>query len=216
MYGRPAVSIKGAFPTSLLGRRVMSDPSAGIRVRGGPVILNVNRLEPRKRVALTIAAFEVFLRDHPDAILAIGGVGPSEPELRALVEDRKLGQSVRFLGFIREFDLWDWLATCDVFVHMNWAEFAIAPYEALALGSNVVWSTEMELDPELARYPHIFPSQPEPAALARQITAALAAPRATPEQRQTLRVFSWEHYFAALEEIISVAIDPGAERALPG
>jgi len=38
--------------------------------------------------------------------------------------------------------------------------------------------------------------------MARQIAAALAAPRATPEQRQVLRLYSWEHYFAKLERII--------------
>ena len=213
MYGRPAVSNKGAFPRSLLDHQVTSDRASGVRIRGGPVILNVNRLEPRKRVALTIAAFELFRREHADAVLVIGGVGPSEPELRALVEHRQLAQSVHFLGFVAEHELWDWLATCDVFVHPNWAEFAIAPYEALAVGTNVVWTTEMELDPELERYPHIFPSQPEPAAMARQIAAALAAPRATPGQRQALRVFSWEEYFARLERIISSEIGRGAKGA---
>ena len=33
--------------------------------------------------------------------------------------------------------------------HPNWAEFAIAPLEALALNKKVVWSTEMEIDETL-------------------------------------------------------------------
>jgi glycosyltransferase involved in cell wall biosynthesis len=214
MYRRPAVSLKGAFPEAMLNYTPHGDPTAAYRIGGGPIVLNVNRLEPRKRVALTIDAFEVLLRRIPNAALVIGGVGPSEKMLHSVVAERGLGDRVHFLGFVEEDALWDWLAAADVFVHPNWAEFAIAPYEALALGTNVVWSTEMEIDPELARYPHIFPSQPEPTAMARQIAAALAAPRATPEQRQVLGVFSWERYFAKLERIISSEINRDPESPL--
>jgi glycosyltransferase involved in cell wall biosynthesis len=206
MYGRPAVSIKGAFPESILAYVPRSDPCSDYRIGGGPVILNVNRLEPRKRVEVAITAFELLLASVPDAVLLIGGVGPSAPRLRELVVERRIENRVRFLGFVPELDLWDWLAGCDVFIHPNWAEFAIAPYEALALGTNVVWSTEMEVDPTLAQYKHLFSAAPEPRAMADQLLAALKTPRALQSERETLRPFSWEHYFAQLLLIVDAEV----------
>jgi glycosyltransferase involved in cell wall biosynthesis len=205
MYGRPALSIKGAFPETILRYRPTTDPTRRYRIAGGPLALNVNRLEPRKRVALTVRAFELVLQHVPNAALVIGGVGPSEHEVRKLIEARGLGDRVHMIGFIAEQELWDWLANCDVFVHPNWAEFAIAPYEALALGTNVVWSTEMEID-QLEGNPHIFPARPDAAAMAEQILKALGAPKADERERELLRAYSWEHYFAELSSIVDRVI----------
>jgi len=202
MYERPALSIKGAFPATILRYRPRTDPALRYRVSGSPVVLNVNRLEPRKRVALTVQAFELVLQHVPTAVLVIGGVGASEKEIRELIESRGLDDRVHMIGFIAEQELWDWLARCDVFVHPNWAEFAIAPYEALALGTNVVWSTEMEVDPNLQGNPHIFPAAPDPASMAKQIIAALAAPRADPQEREELRLYTWERYFDEVRSIV--------------
>lgn len=206
VYGRPAQSLKGAFPESLLDYVPKHDPVARYRIRGGPVVLNINRLEPRKRVALAIEAFALFLQQAPDAVFLIGGVGPSDEKLRFLVEDLGLEDRVHFLGFVKEDELWDWLASCDVFVHPNWAEFAIAPYEALAVGANVVWSTEMETEPVLETYEHLFPAAPEVEAMAEQIMRAARTGRATLSERATLRVFSWEHYFSNLNSILDIEL----------
>lgn len=203
IYQKPALSLKGAFPASLLSYSPRSDPAAKFRIGSGPVILNVNRLDPRKRVGLVIEAFALVLREIPDAVLLIGGKGPCEVRLRALVEDLQLTERVHFLGFVDEAELADWLAGCDVFVHPNWAEFAIAPYEALAVGTNVVWSNEMEMDPELKLYPHIFPAIPDRDAMAKEVIRAAGADRATLSERAALSPYTWERYFAQLEDIIA-------------
>jgi hypothetical protein len=64
------------------------------------------------------------------------------------------------LGYVKEEDLWDYLAACDVFAHPNWADFAIAPYEALALQRKVVWSNEMEKSGQVTGNRHVFPAEP--------------------------------------------------------
>jgi glycosyltransferase involved in cell wall biosynthesis len=167
------------------------------------VILNINRLDPRKRVGLVIEAFSLVLRELPDAVLLIGGRGPSEDGLRVLVDDLQLNDRVHFLGFVDEAELADWLAGCDVFVHPNWAEFAIAPYEALAVGANVVWSNEMEMDPDLELYPHIFQAVPRPDAMAKEMVRAAGADRATLSERATLTAYTWERYFSQLNDIVA-------------
>jgi glycosyltransferase involved in cell wall biosynthesis len=209
IYGRPAMGLKGAVPEEMLRHLPATDPTAAHRRHGGPLVLNVNRLEPRKRVLLTIEAFALVLDELPDAVLVIGGTGPSEAGLRAVVDERGLGGSIRFLGFIEEHELWDWLGTCDVFVHPNWAEFAIAPYEALALGANVVWSSEMEVDDFMVDYPHLFPAEPEPQATAAAIIAAAGADRASVEERQIFHEVTWERYFATIGTIVDDVVRRG-------
>lgn len=202
LYGVPAQALKGAFPASIFSRRPRGDPLARFRRGSGPVVLNVNRLEPRKRVELAVRAFAEVLRTRPTARLVIGGTGPSAAELRTLVGALGLTDHVHFAGFVPEAELWDWLAACEVFIHPNWAEFAIAPYEALALGTKVVWSTEMESDPAVDQTGLVYAADPTVPAMAEQLRRALDAPRPGPEARTPMAEYTWERYFAAIGEIV--------------
>jgi glycosyltransferase involved in cell wall biosynthesis len=65
-----------------------------------PVIINVGRLFPVKRIDLLIEAFEQVRRYH-QAELWICGDGPLREELEAQVDRLELGDSVRLLGFCR-------------------------------------------------------------------------------------------------------------------
>ena len=98
---------------------------------------------------------------------------------------------MKFLGYIKEEDLWDWLASCDVFVHPNWADFAIAAYEPLALQKKVVWSTEMEIDPPLAGDAHIFSANPTPEDFAATIEQALDTEIQEPID---VSMYAWDVY----------------------
>ncbi|HET6965644.1 MAG TPA: glycosyltransferase family 4 protein [Acidimicrobiales bacterium] len=203
IYGRSALALKGAFPERILTYEPQTDPCSPFRSRGLRTVLNINRLEPRKRVDLAIRAFELVHRDRPDSVMLIGGVGPSATQLESLVDQLGLEESVVFLGFVDENELWDWMATCDVFIHPNWADFAIAPFEALGLGTNVVWSTEMEMDPELTRCSTLHPASPDRASMASAIHEAFDTNRAAPEERLQLRAYTWEGYFSQLGSVVS-------------
>jgi glycosyltransferase involved in cell wall biosynthesis len=206
LYGRSAVCLKGAFPRRMLGYKPTTRPLDAFRRNGGPIIFNANRLEPRKRVALAIRAFATMLRAFPDATLVIAGEGGQREALERLSKELGVAQEVRFVGFVPEAELWDWLASSDVFVHPNWAEFAIAPFEALALARKVVWSTEMEMDESVARTGLVYPAEPTVSAMANAIEAALRAPRAVPDLRK-LDAFSWESYFEKLSSLIHARLD---------
>ncbi|GAI56514.1 unnamed protein product, partial [marine sediment metagenome] len=78
------------------------------------------------------------------------GVGQKEEKFKKLAIRLNIAGKVEFVGYIKEEELWDYYTSCDVFAHPDHADFAIAPYEALALQKNVVWSTEMEVDEILA------------------------------------------------------------------
>ena len=108
-----------------------------------------------------------------------------------MVEQLDLANRVRFVGVIKEENLWDYYATCEIFVHPNWADFAIAPYEALALNKKVVWSTEMEIDKHLAASKHIFATNPTVNDFALAIEKALTTETTG---RDDLGNYTWDKY----------------------
>jgi glycosyltransferase involved in cell wall biosynthesis len=201
LYGVPAQAQRAAYPRSLLKARISPDPVTDRR----PHFLNLNRLEPRKRVDLAIRAFAALREAYPDALLSIGGTGETEPDLRRLVREMDLEDHVRFLGFVPEDRRLALTATCDVFVHPNWAEFAVAAYEPLALGVKVVWSTENEIDDDLLATGLVFPAEPTVEGFAAAMRAAFEAPPGRRDER-VLDRYTWEHYFDVIHQAIDEVI----------
>jgi glycosyltransferase involved in cell wall biosynthesis len=61
------------------------------------VILCLGRLHVNKGMDIVINAMPAILKERPKTVLVIKGIGPQEPELRALATGLGLGDSVRFL-----------------------------------------------------------------------------------------------------------------------
>ncbi len=93
-------------------------PTADIRERhglgGGPLIVCVSRLVPRKGQDVLIRSMRAVQRRVPEAGLLIVGSGPYESKLRALAE-RAPTRSVSFVGEVTEEDLPRYYAAGDVF-----------------------------------------------------------------------------------------------------
>ena len=204
LYGKEAVVLKGAFPDEIFDYKLKQDIKKKLGLENKKMILNVNRLDQRKRLALLIKAFNQVIKDFDDAILVIGGVGPDEARLKSLAKELGLKDKVKFVGYIKEEELWDYLAACDIFVHPNWADFAIAAYEPLALQKKVVWSTEMEIDENLKKNKHIFVANPTVDDFAQAIKKALIT-RVT--EKNDLSLYTWNNYcgriLKELREIMS-------------
>jgi predicted dehydrogenase/glycosyltransferase involved in cell wall biosynthesis len=79
-----------------------------------PVIITIARLSPQKGHGTLLAAAEEILQLRPDARFLLIGTGPEEGMLRAIVEQRSLGQAVLFLG--RRNDVPDLLQAADLMV----------------------------------------------------------------------------------------------------
>jgi len=191
LYGRDAIPIKGAVSRRLLTYVPRQDKRHELGLDGQRIVLNVNRLDARKRVELAIRAFDRLAAVHPDIHLVVGGTGPEESRLKDLVSKLGRDQRITFVGFIPEIELADYLAMCDVFVHPNWAEFAISPYEALALQRKVVWSSEMEMEDDIGGSGHVFSASPTVEGFAEALDRAL---RADVRTVVDLSRYTWEAY----------------------
>ena len=191
LYGKDAIVLKGAFPSEILNYKPKRDIKERLDLVDKKMILNVNRLDSRKRVDLLIKAFKQVCNEIDDAVLVIGGVGPEDENLKELANQLDIQDRVEFVGYIKEEELWDYLASCDVFVHPNWADFAIAPYEALALQRKTVWSSEMEIDENLATNKHIFVADPTLDDFAQTIEKSLTT---EVKEEDDLSLYTWDTY----------------------
>jgi glycosyltransferase involved in cell wall biosynthesis len=68
-------------------------------------LLNVSRLEKRKKTEDLILAIEKISKVRSDIILLIGGKGPETEKLKKIIIDKNLEKNVKLLGFISDEDL---------------------------------------------------------------------------------------------------------------
>ncbi len=175
--------------------RVLRD-SYGIR-ECEPVILSVNRLEYRKRVATLIEALPILLSRGVEAKLVIVGEGEQLDTLEQQARDEGVSEAVRFVGLVSE----DWLPhhyhLCDVAVSIIWGSWALSVVEPLLYNKRLVISDEI---PDLLEdVPNLFRVKPEPEAVAAGLEKALAA---TPQDSSRLLVkqLDWDDQMDKLLE----------------
>lgn len=100
---------------------------------GSPAVISIRSLEPIYDVETLIAAFPAVLARVPSARLVIGGTGSEEPRLREATRTLGITEAVRFVGWIREHDLPQYLASCDVYVSTALSDGGIAASTAEAM-----------------------------------------------------------------------------------
>ena len=107
----------------------------------GHVIFCVGMLEKRKGVDILIRAILVIKKAVPDVHLFIGGIGGEEMNLKNLVKELNIEESVKFLGFISEEEKYSYYKSADVCVfpsRFDWSPVVLP--EAMACGNPVVAS----------------------------------------------------------------------------
>ena len=197
LYGCPVKVLNGAFPESIF----RFQPSGNLRDELGlpdrKLILSICRLVPNKRVDLCIQAFTELARTREDVCLIIGGTGPEEEMLRSMVKSAKLTERVRFIGHVPEERLFSYYCGCDVVVHLDLADFDIAPLEALALGVPVIWADEMDLPEITSNLGFVYEVPPDPNLIAKAMEVAIDENVEHPtveQRREVLDSFTWEQF----------------------
>ncbi len=114
-----------------------------------PLIIHVNRLSEEKRVDVLLDAMAKL---KSDAHLALVSTGPAEAELRAQVEELRIGDRVSFLGYVRDADLLALRRSSELFVIPSEADLqSLATMEAMACGLPVIAANSYAL-PELVHH----------------------------------------------------------------
>ncbi len=117
--------------------------------------LFIGTLEPRKNLPVLLAAYAA-LPDRPPLIIG-GGKGWDYEPIFAAVEQHKLKDDVRFVGFIPPDELAIWYNCAEVFVYPSVFEgFGLPVLEAMACGTPVLISAVSSL-PEVAGEAGIAP-----------------------------------------------------------
>jgi glycogen(starch) synthase len=102
----------------------------------GKTILCLGRLVREKGMDLMIAAMPEILREHPEAILQIGGAGPQTKTLKAQIEASGLSRSVELLGWIQPEDVHEKMKAVQIVgFPSRWQEpFGLVAFEAALAG----------------------------------------------------------------------------------
>jgi glycosyltransferase involved in cell wall biosynthesis len=115
---------------------------------GGPVILFLSRIDPKKGVELLLAAFRDVAWDFPDAELVVAGEGDHEyvRSLHAIAKELGVAERVRWVGFVAGAEKAEAFARAAIFVLPSYSEnFGIAAAEALAAGVPSVLSENVAI-----------------------------------------------------------------------
>lgn len=185
----------------------------GLDRGGGPWILTVARLDWHKGFDTVIRALPAVRAENPEARYAIAGVGPCRAYLEGLVDELRLGDAVRFLGFVPEADLPALYNAADVFALVSRRHdllvegFGIAVLEASASGVPVLEGREAGLpdavrDGETGLLVDPYDPRDTAAGLIRLLNdAALRRGFGTAGRQAVERYFNWDRVAQDFEDI---------------
>ena len=125
-------------------------------------IFTLARLDENKRINVLIDAFSMFCNQNPNSVLVIGGQGPELDNLRNHAEKSGVGEKIIFTGFIPDKDVFSYYSMADIFVSIDWADYRITSYEALAMGTKVILSIETDNDLYLEKSKFLKLVEPTP------------------------------------------------------
>ena len=105
-----------------------------------PTIISLRNLTPIYDVESLIKAIPLVLKEIPEAKFVIAGRGSREAELKQLAQSLNVSDSIRFVGFIPNDELPEYLVSADVYVSTSLSDAGLAAStaEAMACGLPVV------------------------------------------------------------------------------
>lgn len=198
-------------PVRYITNPVVFDDPASVAPADKPpgfTVLYAGRLGPEKNIPLLLNAFQIALKDVPDAHLWIAGSGPLRESLEQTSRQLGIADRVRFLGFLDHPTLARHYAACDLFVLPSVVEAQpLVAMEAMWFGRPIivtraiVAATEM-VDPGVNGF-IVDPEDP------RDLAARIAALAADSGQRERFGAAGHARADAYRPELVVDAIERG-------
>ncbi len=144
-----------------------------------PIVMYLGRISHKKRIDALIAAFARIAPSHPNAALVI--IGPDDegltPQLRRTATQLGIASRTTFIGHLAGQEKRAALAAATIWVLPSATEnFGVAAVEALAAGVPVIMSHGVNISAELGDAGACIVCEPEPDALAAEISGLLQHP----------------------------------------
>jgi glycosyltransferase involved in cell wall biosynthesis len=113
---------------------------AKLEIYDSPTVISLRSLEPVYDVETLIKSAPLVLGEIPETKFVIAGTGSEEKKLRELAKSLGVEDNVKFIGFVRNDDLPQYLNSVDVYVSTSLSDAGIAAStaEAMACGLPVV------------------------------------------------------------------------------
>jgi glycosyltransferase involved in cell wall biosynthesis len=159
-------------------------------------ILSNRNLESHYGIDVTLEAFALLRRTHPEATLTIAGWGKQESALRQRAQALGL-RDVAFVGRVEPQAMPALFESCDVFVNSSLVDNQpVSILEAFAAGLPVVTTATGGI-PEVVRHGEtgLLVAQHDPVGAARALAELLEAPEAAAAMarraREEVAIFTW-------------------------
>lgn len=169
-------------------------------------LISIARLDVNKRLDELIIGFSNFLKKEPSSILLIGGTGDEFNNLNDLIIELGIEKNVKLLGFVPDELLYDYYAWADLFVSIDWADFRITSYEAMAVGTKVLLSDETDPNTELLNSGYYYLTEPTSNEVEISIEKSLKNDDLLElnELKKLLKNYTWKNYFNKIEKVLNV------------
>lgn len=115
-------------------------PKEELGILNSPVIISLRSLRPIYDIVSLVNSIPVVLKEVPEAKFVIAGEGPQEKKLKSLAISLGVSDSIKWVGFIPNDDLPQYLTSADIYVSTSLADAGLAAStsEAMACGLPVV------------------------------------------------------------------------------
>lgn len=109
-------------------------------VYNSPTIMSLRNLKPVYDVESLVKSVPLVLKEIPESKFIIAGKGPEEERLKELAKSLGVSDSVKFIGFILNDELPEYLNSMDVYVSTSLSDAGIAAStaEAMSCGLPVI------------------------------------------------------------------------------
>jgi glycosyltransferase involved in cell wall biosynthesis len=182
-------------------------------------LLAVGTIEPRKNLAVLLAAFNEVARAQPDSDLQLviaGGDGWLSGPLFEAIEKSPVRRRIVLTDYLHDHDLRALYSSCSAFVYPSIYEgFGLPPLEAMACGAPVIASRIPTLLETLGGAPYFFNPRS-----AEELAAAITEITSDDVRREQqvrsgflqAKKFSWEKTARLTLEVYAKALDRFAAR----